>query len=193
MEQNFWQRNMKWLIIVGVIAIVLIWGVSRYNSFINLNENVTKQWAQVDNQLQRRYDLIPNLVSTVKGVAKQEQDVFLKIAEARTKYSGATNSDGKAQAATQMESALSRLLVIVENYPVLQSSKAYQDLMVSLEGTENRVAVERGKYNELVQQINAGVKYFPSSIIAKMGGFTAREYFNVPDVAKVNPKVDFAQ
>src|SRR3989344_9359122 len=193
MEQNFLQRNMKWLVIVGIIAIVLILAVSKYNSFINLNENVTKQWAQVDNQLQRRYDLIPNLVSTVKGVAKQEQDVFGKIADARANYAGAKTSDAKAQAAMQMESALGRLLVITENYPTLQSSKSFQDLMVSLEGTENRVAVERGKYNELVQKINAGVKYFPSSIIAKMAGFTAHEYFNVAEEVKVNPKVDFAQ
>ncbi len=193
MEQNFLQRNMKWIVIVGIIAIVLIWGVSRYNSFIKLNENVTKQCAQVDNQLQRRYDLIPNLVSTVQGVAKQEKDVFLKIAEARASYAGAKTSDAKAQAATQVESSLARLLVIVENYPVLQSSKAFQDLMVSLEGTENRLAVERGKYNELVAQINAGVKYFPSSIIAKIAGIHAREYFNVTEEAKVNPKVDFAQ
>lgn len=193
MEQNFLQKNMKKVVIVGIIAIVLIWGVSKYNNFINLNENVTKQWAQVDNQLQRRYDLIPNLVSTVKGISKQEQTVFGQIADARTRYSGATSSDGKAMAATQMEGALSRLMVIVENYPSLQSSKSYQDLMISLEGTENRVAVERGKYNELVQQINAGVKYFPSSIIAKMAGIHSREYFNVSDSVKVNPKVDFTQ
>lgn len=193
MQTNFLQKNIKTVVVSIIVLLIVVWGISTYNSFINLNENITKQWAQVDNQLQRRYDLIPNLVSTVKGIAKQEQTVFGEIAEARTRYAGATTSDSKAGAATQMESALSRLLVIAENYPDLKSSKSFQDLMVSLEGTENRVAVERGKYNELVQSINARVKYFPSSIIAKIAGVHAREYFAVADSAKVNPKVDFNQ
>lgn len=135
--------------------------------------------------------MIPNVVETVKGVAKQEQDVFGAIAEARTRYSGALTPDEKAKAATQVEGALGRLLVIAENYPVLQSSGAYRDLIVSLEGTENRLAVERMKYNDLVRVFDTNVKTFPTSLVAKIFGVEAREYFNVPETAKATPKVDF--
>src|SRR3989344_3441209 len=164
-EKNFFQRNMWWVIIGAVVVIVLLWGVSKYNFFVRTGEQVTAQWAQVENQYQRRFDLIPNIVETVKGVAKQEQDVFGAIAEARTRYSGALTVDDRAKAATQVESALGRLLVIAENYPVLQSSQAYRDLIVSLEGTENRISVEM-KYNDLVRVFDTNVKTFPTSILA---------------------------
>src|SRR3989344_4486503 len=144
-EKNFFERNMKWIIVVGVIVLLALWFVSKYNSFVRGGEQITAQWAQVENQYQRRFDLIPNIVSTVKGVAKQEQEVFGAIAEARTRYSGATTANAKAQAATQLEAGLGRLLVIAEQYPALQSSGAYRDLIVSLEGTENRISVERMK------------------------------------------------
>ncbi len=193
MEPSTKSKNASKLIALAVVLIIIIWGVASYNSFINLNENVTKQWAQVENQLQRRYDLIPNLVATVKGNTKQERDVFGQIANARSHYAGAVTTDQKAQAATEVEGALARLLVITENYPDLQSSKSFQDLMVSIEGTENRLAVERGKYNDLVQQINARVHYFPNSIIAKLAGIHSREYFNVPTEAQSTPRVDFTQ
>ena len=191
-EQNFFQRNKKWVVIIGIIGIIALWAVSKYNFFINTGEQITAQWAQVENQYQRRFDLIPNIVNTVKGVAKQEKDVFGAIADARSRYAGATNSDQKAQAASQVESALSRLLVITENYPVLQSSQAYRDLIVSLEGTENRISVERQKYNDTVRIFNTGVKRFPSSILAKIFGVTERAYFDVPVENQVNPKVDFS-
>jgi LemA protein len=184
-------KNKKGWIIGGIIVVLLIWGISSYNSLISLNENVTKQWAQVDNQLQRRYDLIPNLVNTVKGNTAQEREVFKDIADARTRYAGATTPDERANAASQVESGLGRLLVIAENYPQLQSSKAFQDLMVSLEGTENRIAVERGKYNELVASINAKVKYFPASLVARMAGIHERAYFQVQEQAKTVPQVNF--
>ncbi len=192
MEQNFFQRNKKMLVVFGVIVLVCIWLVSSYNGFVSYNEKVTGQWSQVENQLQRRFDLIPNLVSTVKGVAGQEQKVFGDIAEARTRYSGASNINQKAQYASQVESALSRLLVIAENYPTLQSSGAFRDLMVQLEGTENRIAVERMKYNELVKTFNVKVKSFPSNVMAKIFGFGEKTYFEVTDEAKVVPKVDFS-
>jgi LemA protein len=165
--------------------------MGKYNFFVAQGEQVTAQWAQVENQYQRRFDLIPNIVETVKGVAQQEQTVFGDIAEARTRYSGAVTADQKAQAATQVESALGRLLVIAENYPVLQSSQAYRDLIVSLEGTENRISVERMKYNDLVRVFDTNVKTFPTSILAKMFGIAEREYFNVPEANQVTPKVDF--
>lgn len=190
-EKNFFQRNMKWIVVVLVVLIVLGWGVSKKNFFVTQNENINVQWAQVENQYQRRFDLIPNIVETVKGVAKQEQEVFGAIAEARTRYSGATNANDRAAAATQVESALGRLLVIAENYPVLQSSQAYRDLIVSLEGTENRIAVERMKYNDEVKTLNTSVKVFPSSIIASIFGVKERAYFEVSEVAKTVPKVDF--
>lgn len=189
--QNFIQRNMKWIAVLAVVVLVIFWGVGRYNSFVSQNEQITSQWSQVENQYQRRFDLIPNIVETVKGVAKQEQDVFGAIAEARTRYSGATTANEKAAAATQVESALGRLLVVAENYPVLQSSQAYRDLIVSLEGTENRISVERMKYNDLVRDLNTSVKRFPSSLIAGMFGVKERAYFEVSDAAKVAPKVNF--
>lgn len=185
------QKNMKVVVVLGIIVVIAIWAVSGYNFFIKSGESITAQWAQVENQYQRRFDLIPNIVNTVKGVAKQEKDVFGMIADARTRYSGATTADEKAKAASGMESALGRLLFIAESYPTLQSSQAYRDLIVTLEGTENRITVERQKYNDLVRVYDTKVKTFPSSIIAKIFGVTAREYFNVPTESQVVPKVDF--
>lgn len=192
-QQNFLQRNMKWVVVLVVLVLVVFWGVSKYNSFVTMNEAITSQWSQVENQYQRRFDLIPNIVATVKGVASQEQKVFGDIAEARTRYSGATTANEKAAAATQVEGALGRLLVIAENYPVLQSSQAYRDLIVSLEGTENRISVERMKYNDLVKGLNISVKKFPTSVIASLFGVSEREYFEVSEVAKENPTVNFAE
>lgn len=190
-EKTFVQKNLKWIIIIIVAVLIIGWGISKYNSFVVMNEGITSQWSQVENQYQRRFDLIPNIVNTVKGVAGQEQKVFGDIAEARTRYSGASSTDEKAQAASQVESALGRLLVIAENYPVLQSSQAYRDLIVSLEGTENRISVERMKYNEMVKLLNAGVKVFPSSVIAGIFGVAERIYFEVPKENQVAPKVNF--
>ena len=190
-ETNFFKRNMKWIVVLVVVVALVLWVVAKYNFFIKTGEQIIAQWAQVENQYQRRFDLIPNIVNTVKGVAKQEQDVFGMIADARTRYAGATTPDQKAQAATQVESALSRLLVIAEAYPVLQSSQAYRDLIVSLEGTENRITVERQKYNDLVRVFDTSVKTFPSSLMAKMFGISERAYFDVPKDNQVVPKVDF--
>lgn len=190
-EQNFFQRNIKWVVAGGIVLVLAVVLMGSYNNFISKSEAITSQWSQVENQLQRRFDLIPNLVETVKGVAKQETAVFTSIAEARTRYSGAKTADEKAQAASQYESAIGRLLVITENYPVLQSSQAYRDLMTSLEGTENRISTERKKYNDLVQSYNANIKRFPSVIVAKIFGFGEKSYFEVSDEAKVNPKVSF--
>jgi LemA protein len=191
MQPTFFQRNKTWIIILAIVALILFWAVSLKNSFVTQDEAITAQWAQVENQYQRRFDLIPNIVNTVKGVAKQEQTVFGEIAEARTRYSGATTPDAKAAAATQVEGALGRLLVIAENYPVLQSSQAYRDLIVSLEGTENRISVERMKYNEEVKALNTSVKTFPSSLVASIFGVKERAYFDVPAENQVNPTVNF--
>ena len=190
-DKNFFQRNMGWIITVAIVLLIVLWGVSKYNVFVRQNEQITAQWSQVENQYQRRFDLIPNIVETIKGVAKQEQTVFGDIAAARTRYSGATTPDQKALAAGQVESSLGRLLVIAENYPVLQSSQAYRDLIVSLEGTENRIAVERMKYNDEVKTLNAEIKVFPSSVIAGVFGVKERAYFDVPVANQVTPKVQF--
>src|SRR3990167_11125824 len=148
------------LIIIAVVVVLALWGFSSYNSFISLNESADAQWAKVETQYQRRFDLIPNLVNSVKAILTQEQTVFGDIADARTRYAGATTPDEKAAAASQVEGALGRLLVIVENYPQLESSSNVRDLMAQLEGTENRVSVERTRFNDEIRAYNTTVKRF---------------------------------
>ncbi len=193
MEQNFWQKNKTLVIILVIVIILAFWVVGKYNYFVNQNEAITGQWAQVENQLQRRFDLIPNVINTVKGITKQEKDIFSQLADARTQYAGAATTDQKAIAAGQVESSLARLLAIVENYPELKSSQSFRDLTVELEGTENRIAVERMKYNDLVKGLNASVKRFPNSVIASIFNVVERSYFEITDEAETVPKVDFSQ
>lgn len=177
-------------IIVAVVALIVIWGFSSYNGFVSLNEQINGQWAQVESQYQRRLDLIPNLVSSVQGAMKQEQKVFGDLAEARTRYAGATSVNDKAAAATQVESSLARLLVVMENYPQLKSSEAVQTLMSQLEGTENRVSVERQRFNDAVRVYDTKVKTVPSALIANLFGFQVRNYFEAAQGAEVAPKVN---
>lgn len=179
------------IIILAVIVILAIYFIGTYNSFVGMKQTVDSKWAQVENQLQRRFDLVPNLVETVKGLTKQEQTVFGDIADARTRYAGAQSQTEKVQAANQFESSLGRLLVITENYPNLRSSELFTNLMVQLEGTENRIAVERKNYNDTVQMYDTALQRFPGGLIAKMFGFTAAEYFKVEEGAKANPQVKF--
>lgn len=176
---------------LGIVAVLLIWGFSSYNGLVTANEGVDNQWAQVETQYQRRFDLIPNLVESVKGIMTQEKEVFTAIADARTRYSGAQTVDEKAQAAGQVESALGRLLVITENYPQLKSSETVQTLMSQLEGTENRVSVERVRYNDTVQSYNLKTKRFPGMIFANLFGFDARPYFEAAEGSDTAPKVSF--
>jgi LemA protein len=177
--------------ILAVVIIVAIYGFATYNSLVTLNVAADAQWKQVEAQYQRRFDLIPNLVESVKGIMKQEQSVFTAIADARTKYSGAVTPDQQAAAATQVESALGRLLVITENYPELKSSDTVQSLMSQLEGTENRISVERMRFNDAVQAYDLKVMRFPSSVIASMFGFSERQYFNAVSGAETAPAVKF--
>lgn len=190
-EKNFLQRNWGWLAIVVVLVLLVGWGVSKYNNFIVLGQDIDGQWAQVENQFQRRLDLIPNVIATVKGAAKQDLDAIRLVTEARTKYSGAVTPDQKAQAASQVEGALGRLLVIAENYPQLQSEQTYRDLLVTLEGTENRIAVERGKYNDKIKTFNSYVMQFPTNFVANIFGVKQRAYFEAPTGANVAPTVNF--
>lgn len=192
-NKNFFQRNMGWIIAVAVIVILVGWGIGVYNSFVRQNIAITAQWAQVENQYQRRFDLIPNLVNTVKGFASHEQAIYDSITSARAQYAGAQTTDQKAAAATQVEGALGRLLVIAESNPAIQSAPSFRDLSTSLEGTENRISVERMKYNDLVKTYNTSITVFPGSIFAGMFGFSTHEYFNVPTANQANPVVNFTQ
>ncbi len=164
-----------------------------YNQFVAQEEGIKSQWGQVENQLQRRNDLIPNLVETTKGVAQQERDVFGQIAESRAKLSGAQTPAQTMQAANEQSAALARLLVIVENYPQLRSNETFNRLMDELAGTENRIAVERMRYNEQVQAYNTSRRQFPSNITASIFGFGEYEVFNAPPEAERVPTVNFGR
>jgi LemA protein len=164
-----------------------------YNTFVSKEEGIKAQWAQVENQLQRRNDLIPNLVETTKGIAQQEKDVFGQIADSRAKMAGAKTPQDTIQAANEQSAALGRLLVVVENYPQLRSSESFNRLMDELSGTENRIAVERMRYNERVQDYNITRRRFPSNITAGIFGFKEYPLFNAPPAAEQVPKVNFGK
>jgi LemA protein len=176
-----------------VLAAGLFTSGCSYNTFVSQEEAIKTQWAQVENQLQRRNDLIPNLVETTKGVAQQERDVFGQIAESRAKLAGATTPEQRMQAANEQSSALARLLVVVENYPQLRSNETFNRLMDELSGTENRLAVERMRYNERVQEYNTARRQFPSNITAGIFGFNEYPVFNAPPDAERVPNVDFSR
>ena len=178
-------------VLLAVMALALS-GCS-YNRFVSEEEAIKAQWAQVENQLQRRNDLIPNLVESVKGVAQQERDVFGEIANSRAKLAGAQTPEERIQAANEQSAALARLLVIVENYPQLRSNEQFARLMDELAGTENRLAVERMRYNERVQAYNTSRRQFPSNITAGIFGFKEYPLFNAPPEAERVPKVDFGR
>jgi len=180
------------LVIVGLVVIAGGCAFSGYNKTIALNEGVKSAWGQVENQLQRRYELVPNLVETVKGYAKHESDLFTAIADARTKYfqPGATQAD-KLKNANQLEGLLSRLLVLQEQYPQLKANESFLKLQDSLEGTENRISVERMRYNDAVRSLNAYIKGFPGRLFAGFSGVTPAEYFESTPAAKEAPKVNF--
>ena len=187
-EMNLMRKAMAGALLASV-AFVLS-GCS-YNRFVSQEETIKSQWAQVENQLQRRSDLIPNLVETVKGIAQQEQDVFGRIADSRAKLAGARTPADTIQAANEQSAALARLLVVVENYPQLRSSESFNRLMDELSGTENRVAVERMRYNERVQEYNTSRRQFPSNVTASIFGFKEYPLFNTPPEAERVPRVNF--
>jgi LemA protein len=180
-------------VVGAVLLVILSVGLSgcSYNTFVSQEEAIKTQWAQVENQLQRRNDLIPNLVETVKGIAQQEKDVFGQIAESRAKLAGATTPEQRMQAANEQSTALARLLVIVENYPQLKSNESFLRLQDELAGTENRLAVERMRYNERVQEYNTSRRRFPSNVTAGIFGFKEHPLFNAPPEAERVPRVNF--
>jgi LemA protein len=194
------KRNTTWIIIAAILLIVILWGVRRYNSFVTLEEGVTGQWANVENVYQRRADLIPNLVNTVKGYADFEQETLTRVIEARAKATSITidpsNLSPQAIAAFQeaqdgLSSALSRLLVTIERYPDLKANQNFLELQSQLEGTENRIAVERRKFNEVTRSFNTATRKFPASIIAGITGFDQKGYFEAVEGSETAPVVEF--
>jgi LemA protein len=185
----------KSMIVIGVIVLILlIFFLSvrgTYNHLVALDENVKTAWSQVENQLQRRLDLIPNYVQTVKGYAKHEREVLIQVTEARAKVAGAGSIAGKIGANNQLSSALARLLVVVERYPDLKANQNFIRLQDELAGTENRVAVERRRYNEATRLYNTKIRSFPTNILAGMFGFHRARLFEAPEAAKQLPKVKF--
>lgn len=181
-------------IVVVVVALLMLGGcvAGQYNSLVTGRESVKNLWAQVENQLQRRNDLIGNLVESVKGVAGQEQEVFGQIANARAAMAGAKSPGESIAAAQQMDGALGRLLVVVENYPQLRSNEAFMQLMDEIAGTENRLSTERQRFNDGVRGYNVQVKKFPMNLFAGMFGFAEEKYYETPEAAKALPKVDFS-
>ena len=178
-------------IIVVILVILGIMLVPSYNKFVNLEESVDQSYAQVENQLQRRLDLIPNLVSTVKGYASHEKEVIAEISDARAKLAGASGPEEQATADTELSNALGRLLVVVENYPDLKANQNFAQLMDELAGTENRIGVARMDYNNVVADFNKQTKRFPGRLVASIFGFDEKEYFKADAAANEAPKVEF--
>ncbi|MCX5713720.1 MAG: LemA family protein [Candidatus Omnitrophica bacterium] len=180
---------------IGIIAAIVLIGIgfiSTYNCIVSKHETITAKWAQVENQLQRRNDLIPNLVNTVKGYAAHEKTLFEDITNARSQWSKANTVDEKVKAASAIDSAISRLLMVVENYPNLKADQTFLKLQDELAGTENRIATERMRYNEAVRDYNITVRMFPGNIISGMYGFRpATEYFKAEEKARSVPEVKF--
>ena len=178
-------------VIVGIIVILVVVGISQYNSLVGINENVENQRANIDTMLQRRVDLIPNLVNTVKGYAEHEKEVIEDVRNAREKLAGAASMEEKADADNQLSGALSRLLMVVENYPDLKANQQFIALSDELAGTENRIAVARKDYNDAVKNYNQKIRRFPSNIFANLLGFEKAEYSQAAEGAQQVPEVNF--
>jgi LemA protein len=183
-----------WIVLGVIVLIVVVSGgavVSKWNQLVAMDTDIKAKWAQVDNQLQRRTDLIPNLVETVKGFASQERTILGSIADARAKMAGATNVSDRITASNELSSALGRLLVVVENYPQLKSDQTFIRLMDELAGTENRLSVERKRYNDAVQVFNVTIRQFPGNLMASFLGFKEQPFFQPPPEARQVPQVKF--
>ena len=193
-------KTVKILIFVGIIAVLVLWAVKIYNNMVKLDEETQQAWAQVENVYQRRADLIPNLVKTVQGAAEYEKGTLEAVIEARSKATSVQvdpsnlteeNIAAFQQAQDQLSSALSRLMVVVERYPELKANQNFLELQAQLEGTENRIVVERKKFNEVVQKYNTAIRRFPNNIFAGMFGVDKKGYFKAKEGADVAPDVEF--
>lgn len=184
-------RRTAFRLMLLAIAVLPLSGCS-YNTFVSQEEAIKAQWAQVQNQLQRRNDLIPNLVETVKGYAAHEEGVYKDIAEARSRLLAAKSPEESIQAANQTTSALGRLMAVVENYPQLKANEQFNRLMDELSGTENRIAVERMRYNEAIQAYNTSRRQFPANITNRIFSFKDYPFFEAPPEAREVPKVNFS-
>jgi len=185
-----------WIVVGVILAVIVLVAVvvggtfvSKWNQLVTMDTDIKAKWAQVDNQLQRRADLIPNLVETVKGFAAQEKTIMESIANARAKMAGAGSVQDRIAASNELSSALSRLLVVVENYPQLKSDATFHRLMDELAGTENRLSVERKRYNDAVQVYNVAIRTFPDNLIASILGFKEQPFFEAPSAARQAPQV----
>ncbi|HLD39966.1 MAG TPA: LemA family protein [Candidatus Nanoarchaeia archaeon] len=188
---NWFAKNWKWVVPVVVIFLLALWFMAAYNNLVRSEVAVDTAWGQVQSVYQRRADLIPNLVETVKGVKNFEKETYLAVTEARSKWQSATTPEQKVAAANQLESTLSKLLVTVENYPQLKSNENFLALQDELAGTENRINVERQRYNEAVGAYNQKIRVFPGTIVAKMLGFQPRAFFEANAGAENAPAVKF--
>ncbi len=180
-------------ILLGVVVVLLLWVVLTYNRLVTLRNRVDNGWSQIDVQLRRRYDLIPNLIETVKGYATHEEGIFNEIADSRSKLLAAKSPEETMQAANQQTTALGRLLAVVENYPNLKANEQFNRMMDELAGTENRLAVARKRYNDNIQEYNAATRRFPGNVTAKVFSFKQYPYFEAPAAAQGVPKVDFGK
>ncbi len=182
---------MKKIIWIVIIVVIILIGVSKYNSFVRIRVEVDNKWAEVENQMQRRYDLIPNYVNTVKGYAKHEREVFIKVTEARSRVGQAATREEKINANNELSSALSRLLVVIERYPELKANVNFIRLQDELSGTENRLTVARKRYNDTVRSYNQAIMVFPNNLIAGLFGFKQETFYETPEEAKTAPEVEF--
>lgn len=182
------------LVVLGILAffvlIIVVWFIGTYNSLVSADQDVNSKWSQVENQYQRRSDLIPNLVEAVKGYAKHEATVFEEVTKARSQWAGAKGQDEKIKAAGEMDSAISRLMVVVESYPQLKASDSYITLQAQLEGTENRIATERMRYNDAVREYNTKIKRIPTSIVADFYDYKDKPFFEADKGAEKAPKIN---
>ena len=194
------KKGTIWIVVLAALAIIILWGVSVYNGLVSAEEQVESAWAQVENQYQRRADLVPNLVATVKGYAAHEQETLEGVIEARAKATqitiDPTNATAEQLAAFQaaqgeLSQALGRLLAVAESYPDLKANENFRDLQQQLEGTENRIAVARQLFNDEARNFNTKVRRFPNNIIASMCGFEKKPYFEAEEGARTAPKVEF--
>lgn len=192
MKKNNWKKHLYWIIPAAILLLIVLYIVGSYNGLVKADVNVDNKWAQVETVYQRRADLIPNLVETVKGYQIHEQELLTEITEARSRWQAASTPQSQVAAANQMEGALGRLLVVVENYPNLKANENFLALQAELANTENKISVERMRYNDAVGEYNRMVRFFPKNIIASMFGFDQREFFESEAGAEEAPEVSFA-